>query len=190
MVWEDYRSGTSLNVYAQRISAIGVVQWTTDGVAICTAANDQAAPQLVSDGSGGAIMVWHDARNGIAFDIYAQRVNGVGMVQWTLDGVAVCTEANDRGGPQIVSDGSDGAIMVWEDYRTGFPDLYVQRINGAGAVQWPMADGVAISTTTDAQAYSKLVPDGSGGAIIVWADFRSGTSYDIYAQAVSASGLE
>jgi hypothetical protein len=33
------------------------------------------------------------------------------------------------------------------------------------------------------------VSDGSGGAIITWKDYRSGTNYDIYAQNVSSDGL-
>ena len=70
-------------------------QWTADGVALCTAANDQINPQIVSDGSGGAIITWQDYRGG-NYDIYAQRVNASGAVQWTADGVAVCTAAYDQ----------------------------------------------------------------------------------------------
>src|SRR5208283_1527483 len=51
--------------------------WITNGVAICTAANNQYIPTLVSDGSGGAIITWEDFRNG-SFDIYAQSVNSSG----------------------------------------------------------------------------------------------------------------
>jgi len=44
-------------------------QWANDPTinnAICTSANDQTLPQLISDGSGGAIIVWQDLN-----DIYA-----------------------------------------------------------------------------------------------------------------------
>jgi hypothetical protein len=56
------------------VNAAGAVQWTTDGMALCTAAGDQGLPAIVSDGAGGAFVTWEDARSG-NFDIYAQRVH-------------------------------------------------------------------------------------------------------------------
>jgi hypothetical protein len=61
-----------------------VPQWATDGVAIAFAENQvlsgQLLPQLVSDGSGGAVIVWTDDRNNAATvtDIYAQGVTADG----------------------------------------------------------------------------------------------------------------
>jgi hypothetical protein len=52
------------NIYAKRVNSAGVVQWTAGSVAIFTAANDQLAPQIISDGSGGAIITWTDLRSG------------------------------------------------------------------------------------------------------------------------------
>lgn len=83
--------------------------FAADSVALSTAANDQSSPTIVSDGMGGAIATWRDYRNGSALanaDIYAQRVNAAGVPQWTADGVALCTAANDQGPPTIVSDGA------------------------------------------------------------------------------------
>src|SRR5258706_1764817 len=73
ITWFDQRAGNS-DIYAQRIDAAGVVKWTGDGVAICTAAGNQNTPAIVSDGAGGAIITWYDLRAG-TFDIYVQRVN-------------------------------------------------------------------------------------------------------------------
>ena len=106
------------DIYAQRVNASGVPQWTADGVALCTAANYQAYPTIVSDGAGGAIVTWQDGRSGYrnsAADIYAQRVNALGVPQWTADGVALCTAASSQGSPTIVSDGAGGAIVTWQD---------------------------------------------------------------------------
>jgi hypothetical protein len=38
-------------------SAVGSVQWTADGVALCTAVNGQSFPAIATDGAGGAIAV-------------------------------------------------------------------------------------------------------------------------------------
>jgi hypothetical protein len=186
ITWHDYRSGTNNDIYAQRINSAGVVQWTTDGVAISTAANDQFSPTITSDGSGGAIITWYDYRSG-NYDIYAQRINSAGVVQWTADGVAISTAADDQYYPTIVSDGSGGAIITWEDYRSGPADIYAQRIDNAGNVQWT-TDGAAISTAAGGQYNTKITDDGSGGAIITWEDYRSGTNYDTYAQRIDNAG--
>jgi hypothetical protein len=67
-------------------------QWYSDPAVnnpICTATNNQDFSRMVSDGSGGAIIVWNDLRNSTS-DIYAQRINANGVVQWTINGVAIC----------------------------------------------------------------------------------------------------
>jgi hypothetical protein len=131
IVWEDYRGGNS-DIYVQRVNASGVVQWATNGVAICTAANGQDSPRIVSDGSGGAIVTWEDYR-GINYDIYAQRIDASGVIQWTAGGIGVCTAENTQSLPEIGSDGSGGAVLAWQDYRSGTSDIYVQRLNASGA---------------------------------------------------------
>lgn len=121
-----------------------------ENVALATAANDQLYPQLISDGAGGAIVAWADHRNGPSADVYAQRVNGSGTVQWPLDGVPISAATNNQSAPQLVSDGSGGAIITWEDNRTGTYDIYAQRVNRDGAVQWA-ANGIPVSAAANAQ---------------------------------------
>jgi len=186
IAWIDERNGTR-DIYAQRVNSAGTVQWTTDGVAISTAVNDQYNPQLVSDGSGGAIIAWQDYRSGTNYDIYAQRVNSAGVVQWTANGVAISTTTGWKLSPQLVSDGSGGAIITWQDSRSGNDDIYAQRVNSAGAVQWT-ADGIAICAAANNQDGPLLISDNSGGAIIVWSDGRSGTNRALYAQRVNSVG--
>jgi hypothetical protein len=179
IAWEDLRSGYG-DIYAQRVNAAGVLQWTANGVAICTAANSQGSPAIVPDGSGGAIITWLDRRSGY-WDLYAQRVNAAGVVQWTDNGVAICTATNNQWFPTIVTDGLGGAIIMWNDSRTGSnSSIYAQRVNAAGVVQWT-TDGVIICNATSALVYPAIASDGSNGAIITWTDIRSGND-DIYAQ--------
>src|SRR6267143_2061807 len=166
-------------------------QWSHDpavNTAISTAANNQTYPAITSDGSGGAIITWQDLRSGTSIDIYAQRINASGAVQWTGNGVPISLAASDQVYPVITSDGAGGAIITWYDYRSGTNyDIYAQRINASGAVQWT-GDGATISLAANGQYNPLITSDGSGGAIITWYDNRSGTSYDIYAQRINASG--
>ena len=149
IVWEDYRNG-NMDIYARRIDADGTVLWTADGLAVTTATGNQSYHQVVTDGSGGAIITWQDDRNGSANpDIYAQRIDAGGTVQWTADGVAIVSNSATQYSPQLVSDGSGGAIITWAGLREGaaYADIYAQRIDASGAVQWA-ADGVLVSTAT------------------------------------------
>ena len=188
ITWWDRRSGLDYDIYAQKIDSSGNVQWAADGIAICTASGNQYDPQICSDGAGGAIITWQDYRSGSGADIYAQKIDSSGNVQWTADGVAVCTASDSQYRPQICSDGAGGAIITWDDYRSGSnDDIYAQRINSSGNVQWT-SNGVAICTASNSQEYPKICDDGAGGAIITWYDYRSGSNYDIYAQRIDSSG--
>ncbi|MCG3166143.1 MAG: hypothetical protein POELPBGB_01919 [Bacteroidia bacterium] len=166
-------------------------QWSNNpsaNNAICTETAIQEYPQLISDGNGGAIIVWSDLRNGTNTDIYAQKIDASGAIQWTAGGVAICTLSGDQNSPVIVSDGAGGAIIAWEDYFGGLTsDIYAQRINSNGVPQWTL-NGIPICTATESQNYLDIISDGAGGAIMAWED-SYGSSIDIYIQKVSASGI-
>jgi hypothetical protein len=186
VVWTDLRSGTN-DIYVQRVTEAGVAVWTANGVALCTAANGQINPTIASDGAGGAIVAWSDSRGGVS-DIYAQRVNAAGATQWLGDGVAICTAVGAQTIPTICADGAGGAIVAWADNRGGATaDIWAQRVNAAGAVQW-LANGVSLCTAGQDQTNPVIASDAANGAIVSWQDFRGASSFDVYAQRVSASG--
>src|SRR5437867_1453396 len=138
VTWQDSRSGSSYDIYAQHVLASGAVDgaWPVDGRALCTAASDQLGPTIVSDGAGGAIVTWYDGRSGSFYDIYAQHVLASGAVDgaWPVDGRALCTAANSQQYPTIVSDGAGGAIVTWHDPRSGGSHIYAQHVLASGPV--------------------------------------------------------
>jgi hypothetical protein len=173
------------DIYAQRIDARGNVEWAENGVPVCTATGQQYYPQAVSDGSGGAIIVWIDARSGIA-GIYAQRLSDEGLPMWTADGVAVCSSVYDQYTFAMSGDGSGGAIIAWAESRAGNSDVYAQRIRANGSAAWA-SGGTVVCDASENQLSPSLVPDGSGGAVIAWGDNRSGDE-DVYLQWINADG--
>ncbi len=185
ITWFDGRNG-NYDIFSQRVDADGAVQWAANGVVICNAANTQWYPEIVSDGSGGAIIIWRDHRSGASSDIFAQKINANGAVQWTPNGVSL-TSGLYTNEPQMTADGSGGAIITWNDYRDGNSNIYAQRVNSAGVAQWT-ANGIVISAAANTQDYPQIIADGSGGAIIAWFDGRDGNS-NIYAQRVNTSGI-
>jgi len=192
IAWQDYRGGSAYDIYAQRVNAAGITQWTANGLALCTAASSQLSPTLVADGVGGATVAWSDSRGGAGSDVYAQRVRATGVVAWTANGVAVCTAAGNQDYPKIVTDDAtpegtaSGVIVAWTDARNGNDDLYAQRVNGDGFVQWS-ANGIALSVAAGLQSDPAIAPDGAGGAIVTWNDQRGGHG-DIYAQRIEHFG--
>lgn len=187
ITWGDSRKAVGeSDIYAQKISYEGIVQWTTDGVEVCNYLYFQDSPVIISDGAGGAIIAWQDARAG-NYDIYVQRLDANGGYMWTEHGIPVCNAPQNQQSPAIVSDGEGGAIIVWQDERNGNHDIYAQRVNGSGEMQWA-ANGVAATTASNNQSEPVAISDNAGGIIIAWWDYRSDSFADIYAQKINASG--
>jgi hypothetical protein len=163
ITWEHVSAGYR-DVYAQAIDIGGAVQWTIDGVAICTAPENQSEPKLASDMNNGAIITWTDYRFAYA-DIYTQKIDASGAVQWAADGV-VLSEANvNQVYPEIASDGDFGAIVAWPDYRYGGHDIYAQRIERNGYWGYPAPE---ISSIRD-------IPGDEGGQVnLAWDASRLG----------------
>jgi hypothetical protein len=196
IAWQDSRSGEDdYDIYAQSIrsDADGDLEelWPANGLEICIEAGHQYYPQLVGDGSGGVIITWQDGRDG--WDIYAQRIDADGYINeselWEINGAIVGENDNDHEKPQIVGDGSGGAIITWQELGSGGNgyDVYAQRIGEDGDLLWTEG-GVAVSAGAEHQQDPQMVSDGSGGAIIAWWDFRDGANYAIYSQRINGSG--
>ena len=184
ITWMDARLGGN-DIYAQRIMDEGSNQWNWGGVPVCTAASEQANPSIASDGAGGAIIAWHDSRNG-GLDIYAQRITAGGPVQWLGDGQPVCTAAGNQHSPLIVAGADGGAVITWTDVRAGNGDIYGRLLSADGVAQGTDG-GVTICTAAADQIASGLASDGTGGAVVAWRDSRNGND-DVYAQRFTRFG--
>ncbi|MFX1455647.1 MAG: hypothetical protein ACFFDB_09765 [Promethearchaeota archaeon] len=194
IVWEIYISG-SYDILAQRIASNGTSLWGNSPVIVCNATGPQIRPKICSDNDGGAIITWHDDRNlpyGV-YEIYAQRIDKTGDPKWDNNGTVVCSVGlgSTHRNPEICSDGSGGAIITWQDNRTSPTNynIYAQKINASGDVQWN-ANGIVICNASNEQLTAKIISDEYGGAIITWKDDRTATSYwKVYAQRVDSGGV-
>jgi hypothetical protein len=166
MVWTK-----NTDIYAQRLNSLGVAQWPNGSpsspVAITTAANDQLHPQLIGDGTGGAIIVWEDHRN--STEIYAQRIDSSGQRRWpsigSLEGVRVSSGVN----PKISGDG----IIIWNTATFGL-SLRAQRLNTDGGKVWK--NDVAIADSLCNKGWSST-GDGVNGAIVVHCTLDDSTGF-------------
>ncbi len=186
VAWYDYRRGGAPDIYAQRITGGGAPAWSTNGITVCAALGGQYDPQIVGDGAGGAIVIWEDVRS-TAYNIYAQRVLADGRTAWLTDGIPISLTTSIQYAPRLVSDGTGGAIVAWEEHLGGgAADIYAQRVlsDGTPAPGWP-PNGLAVCSALHAQWAPQLISDGRGGAIVAWEDYRSPLpDTRIYAQRV------
>lgn len=189
VAWDDARLGLSdANIYAQRLNASGIGQWTFGGRAVCTASGVQAGAKIVSDLAGGAIVAWEDLRSDPLGDVYAARVTSAGTLPWDVDGNEVCTHVSQQSRIDACTDGSGGIFVTWYDFRYGDADIFVNRLEYDGKLAGAINGRDVTSIIGTGELYPKIVQDGYGGAVIVWQDFRNDDG-DIYAMRVNASAV-
>jgi hypothetical protein len=180
------------DIYAQHLTATGAVTagWPLDGLAVCTDPAGQGEPRILSDGAGGVVVVWGDARRGVA-DVYAQHLLADGSLApgWVTNGLPVALGSGVRA---VAPDGVGG---FYAGSATLTPSLfdgiyYVQRFSFAGtqATGWPES-GVLVCGASGDRAGLRMAPDGTGGALLTWYDYRPPpTGGEIYALRLRADG--
>jgi hypothetical protein len=196
IAWAGSNNHINYHPFVQSIRASGATGagWPAQGVRLCSLFQTQTSPRIVTDGAGGAIVVWSEWRDftnpTINYDLYAQRVDLTGAVRWTSNGVPVCTAERVQESHAAVSDQNGGVIVAWQDRRLPPPtdeaDIYALRItrDGFRGVGW-VADGTPLCTVGTEQRSPVLVADGYAGAIVAWTDARAGAAgsgWDVFAQ--------
>ena len=79
----------------------------------------------------------------------------------------ICTLPVSQDVPQIISDGSGSVIIVWQATAiSGVKGIFAQRIDRAGRAAWGK-NGIAVCPLPTDQQRPMLVPDSSGGAVVV-----------------------
>ena len=124
-------------VRIQRIDKNGQRLWDDIGEDVDDTAFNITEHQLISDGQGGAIVCWQydSLGTGADYDIRAQRFDPDGNKLWGASAFAICTTSDDQEGPAMCSDGNGGAIIAWEDDRSG-NDIYGERVSADGQRLW------------------------------------------------------
>jgi len=190
ITWVDDRT-TSRQVRCNRLNSDGTLAWGPDGIIVRDTPWWQDHHSLISDGAGGAIIVWDDVNNGFtALYIFAQRIGPNGSKLWDPNGVLIePTGGVDQLNPLSIAPSGDGGVIVaWGNwcYLDEYYDIYVQKVGAAGAVEWSPF-GYRICNAAGEQRHPGIVSDGENGAIVTWLDIRNGRD-DFYAQRVGPDG--
>ncbi len=181
------------NIYASKIIDNGSSisrSWGSPGKQICSLGSSYsiADPSLLVVGTE-TFVAWHDSRLG-NIDIYIQKLNDSGDIQWGYNGKLICSTAGQEMYAKLATIDSN-ILVVYEKYTTGNYDVFAQRVDNdvIGSLPWEpgaSTEGAYICNESGHQRYPEVVGAGSG-AIVVWQDKRTG-GYDIYSRKINSSG--
>jgi hypothetical protein len=186
VMWQDDRHAPfEFDVYVQRVFANGSTWAGASGTSVvATPTHRQQDPDIVSDGSGGVIVVWNFWDP--FYDIWAQRLDATGALLWGGSGVPVCEEGAGQYYARAAGVSGGGAIVAWSDIRNGVneSEIFAQKLDATGTPMWEL-NGVAVSGAGRhvREATHRLASDGSGGAFFAWLDDfdNPGVISDVYA---------
>lgn len=102
------------HVYAQKVDAAGAPQWGASPVIVQDAASVPIAhkPRILNDGADGAIIAWHDTRDG-DFDSYVQRLSPAGVPLFAANGVPASSEFGRQQLDPSIAIAPSGDIMMF-----------------------------------------------------------------------------
>jgi hypothetical protein len=188
LAWRDQRvTVEDEDLYAQRLSAAGAVQWTPDGLPVDVSTTGVLEPSLVPAGGGTAIVAWPGPSGGRAFSLWAQRMGTLGA--WPGLGALVAPPGNNQTQQAAIPDGAGGIVVSWSAFGPGLNrNVYIQRLSSTGAPVWA-SEGTPVCDVPGAQGEPVLVTGRNQGAIVAWEDRRPIGEADVYAQLMSGDGV-
>jgi hypothetical protein len=122
---------------------------------------------LRADGAGGMILAWPSGDPNQM--LRAQRLGPAGQVMWPSQGVVVANLPRILSLPDMIATGDGGAILAWQDLRTGCQGIYAQRLAPNGTTEW-QENGVVVTERDLHQYQPRVIPGGPYDALVMWRD--------------------
>ena len=188
IAWTDQRAPGNWDVYAQAVDLSGNKLMPDGGAPVCTHPADQSDIEMLTDGSGGAIIVWKDRRRDPDLhDLYVQRIDAAGQPMWEIDGVPVFQSKALQSTPRLVPGDTDSFYVVWWEV-IGYEqwDIMARRIGMDGKYRWKQP--TLVSPMEGLQGEPRPISDGQGGLIVVWQVYENFINDDFYAQRINPAG--
>ena len=174
----DVRTGRAFAIPSVRYTAAGEPDSTTamfGGLCVGAVRSTHAVP--VSDGNGGAYVVWVESA-GSDCDLRVQRVGAGGNPAdgWPEGGRQLCAAPGTQTQPAVAPAGDGGAWFAWKDFREPHQSaIYLARLDATGSPVSALPEGgVLVSNAGSAGSDPTLTSDGSSGVWLVWQQGRPG----------------
>jgi hypothetical protein len=176
IAWEEWRSESTADLFAQHVQRSGAVDWAPGGVAVAVATDSagKVQPMVVSDDAGGAIIAFVDTSVcGLCSPyIRAQHVRNGGDLDpaWPPEGVKLSGWSYwyaERHATFATSDGAGGAFVAYgHDAGILASAVSYEHVLPSGVIAPPVTIG-------GSQAHRGMIepavaPDGLGGMVGAW----------------------
>jgi len=184
-VW--MQDGNFSDIYAQAIDWDGNIQWTSGGVTVSDAENDQGNIDFhFNDAGTRSLLVWEDYRNGSDFEIFGQVLdleNGTAIsepIQFSVD-------TTDQYNPSVTFIQDNEFLVIWEDERGYYNDdpLLINGVDlyGSGYVigqgMTTEINGVPVCIAYHRQQNVNVTHHGGSEYFLDWIDYRSSGKEDL-----------
>ncbi len=171
---------------ARKLGEQGQPLWSADGVSPCTSCVPTNV-RAVSDGAGGADLVWTEITQAGESRVIAQRISTEGELQWGNSGQIVFSSSSLQDLPSIVSSGDGGAFVVWRNAGFANPRICAQRLAPDGAKLWGVS-GIRAAPVGRDQGALAIAEGGGGELLMLWQMFFESVDYDMFIQRFDGSG--
>ncbi len=191
-VWSDYRADTDGDIYAQRITAAGVL--TGSAIAIAATTGLEAEPSVACNPADNLyLVVWSDRPNTVIY-VAGQIVGASGVLSGTE--IALYDGSGDNQQPRAAYNAANGEfLVVWSRW---WQDIYGKRLSAQGvpldntgttADESQSSVAFTVSAAAGHQYRPAVVADPLTGAyLVVWQDNRNESYGDLYGQLVAGNG--
>ncbi|NQU05382.1 MAG: T9SS type A sorting domain-containing protein, partial [Calditrichaeota bacterium] len=109
-------------------------------------------------------------------------------LQWGESGIRISEESiYEKNRPKICTDANGGIYVVWEsDTEAEYDNLFMQHVDGDGNLLWN--ENIQITNHEIHDVVISIIPDGDGGAVLVWVAVNDETDEDIWAARINSDG--
>ncbi len=169
-----------IDIHGQKIDIAGNLLWGDEGIIITDITNDNVITDIV-----GRYYIWQN-ESWPDYQIYAKLVddNGNTATGWPEDGFGICL----AGGISCNAKGfqvPQGLLVIWEDLRNDFVEIYGQLITPEGSTLWQDNGKLLASGDSDSENISLVVDEEN--FYMTW-EYYDVNNYDIHLQKFDYSG--
>lgn len=151
----------------------GIAQWSDNpsmNTKIIDILGTQAVPKIVVNEEGETYISWYNQPDSLSyFELYLQHLNADGMKLWYDEGLLIndhptWTWVTDY---DLIIDSEDHAIVVMQDARNGYSDVFAYRISPEGTFTWG-PDGIALTNDNDFKPSPSAVVTTDENIVVMW----------------------
>ena len=179
--WSESRSFINgFDIYLQTINVDGNTQLVSGGIAVAESNGDDYIKDIIPTPDGNYLIFWVEEiwpASRLKYNKIDQ--SGNSAIGWPPNGYSLSNQSFEANNVSVkkISDVA-GVLAVWNQ-DGNFSDVYAQKINWDGVVQW-QDFGVPVSIADNDQSAISFDIDASGSyAFIAWEDYRNGNDYNV-----------